>query len=223
MRSSTHGLRSLLRWTGVLLIGSGLALFGWVGWQLYGTSWLSQRDQAAAVEQVQQQWRSDGRPTVTVDGGRVEAVVRIPRFGDDYAVPLLQGTSDDALATGFGHLTGTARPGERGNFAVAAHRVTHGEPLRDMPQLQADDEVVVVTEDWTYTYRMLTAGGGLTVGFEDTWVLDPVPDNPDDSGVEPTQRPGQRLLTLTTCAELFHTDNRLVAFGLLTDRERTEV
>ena len=34
-------------------------------------------------------------------------------------------------------------------------------------------------------------------------------------GVEPAQKPGQKLITLTTCAELFHTDNRMIAFGHL--------
>ena len=37
--------------------------------------------------------------------------------------------------------------------------------------------------------------------------------------MEPEQKAGQRLITLTTCSELFHTDNRLVAFGVLVDRE----
>ncbi len=62
-------------------------------------------------------------------------MIRIPAFGDDYAVPLLDGTSDQALAAGFGHLDGTADPGQVGNFATAGHRVTHGEPLADMPAL----------------------------------------------------------------------------------------
>jgi sortase A len=30
---------------------------------------------------------------------------------------------------------------------------------------------------------------------------------------------GRRLVTLVTCAELFHTDDRMVAFGHLVDRE----
>jgi sortase A len=35
----------------------------------------------------------------------------------------------------------------------------------------------------------------------------------------PSQEEGQRLLTLTTCAELFHTDDRMVAFGHLVETE----
>jgi hypothetical protein len=50
--------------------------------------------------------------------------------------------------------------------------------------------------------------------FNGVWVVDRLPTNPD-GGVEPAQRPGQRLITLTTCSELFHTDNRMIAFGHL--------
>ena len=67
---------------------------------------------------------------------------------------------------------------------------------------------------------MLDSGGDdLTVGFDQVWVLDPLPTNPAE-GVQPAQAPGQRLLTLTTCAELFHTDDRLIAFGHLKSSSR---
>ena len=49
-------------------------------------------------------------------------------------------------------------------------------------------------------------------------VLTPLPDDPD-GGLEPEQRAGQRLITLVTCSELFHTDDRLVAFGHLVESE----
>ncbi len=44
--------------------------------------------------------------------------------------------------------------------------------------------------------------------------VDPLRDS-DGGGVEPQQQAGQRLLTLTAGSELFHTDDRLVAFGVL--------
>ena len=56
--------------------------------------------------------------------------------------------------------------------------------------------------------------------FTQVWVVDPLPTNPAQGGVQPAQRKGQRLLTLTTCAELFHTDNRMVAFGHLVETEK---
>jgi sortase A len=47
-----------------------------------------------------------------------------------------------------------------------------------------------------------------------------VPTNPVRGGVQPSQEPGERLITLTTCAELFHTDERMIAFGHLVDTAR---
>ena len=154
------------------------------------------------------------------DGSKVAAgaIVLIPRFGSDYAVPVLEGTSDSVLAAGFGHYDGTARPAASATTRWPAHRVTHGEPLRDMPDLQPGDQVIVETRRTVFTYRLDTGGDDLVVPFSASWVLDPLPTNPD-GGVQPPDRsPGQRLITLTTCSELFHTDNRLVAFGHLVSR-----
>ena len=78
-------------------------------------------------------------------------------------MPLLEGTSDEALAAGFGHFEDTARAGAKGNFALAGHRITHGEPLRDMPGLEPGDEIVVETARATYTYVLDTAGDALEV------------------------------------------------------------
>ena len=215
------------RWlgrAGALLVAAGLALGAYVAWQVWGTNIVAQRTHRALVAEVQRSWEGDdvdpGSATVATDEGEVSAIVRIPRFGDDYAVPLLEGTGDDVLAAGFGRFTSGAEPGRRGNFALAAHRVTHGEPLRAMPELQVGDEVVVVTRRWTYTYVLDSGGEDLTVPFTAGWVLDPLPANPA-GGVQPDQRPGQRLITLTTCSELFHTDDRLVAFGHMASKEPT--
>ena len=133
---------------------------------------------------------------------------------------LLEGVGDEVLAAGFGHFEDTARAGAEGNFALAAHRVTHGEPLRDMPALEPGDEIIVETAQATYTYVLDTGGDDLEVPFTAGWVLDEVPENPEEGGVQPGQEPGQRLITVTTCSELFHTDDRLIAFGHLQRTER---
>ena len=215
------------RWlgrVGVLLVVAGLGVGGYVAWQVWGTNVVAQRTHRALVEDVERAWAREGagtgEGTVATDEGDVSAIVRIPRFGDDYAVPLLEGTGDDVLAAGIGRFTSGAEPGGRGNLALAAHRVTHGQPLRRMPELEAGDEVVVETERWTYTYVLDTGGADLTVPFTAGWVLDDVPENPD-GGVQPDRSDSRRLLTLTTCSELFHTDDRLVAFGHLSTKEPT--
>jgi sortase A len=206
-------------WPGVALAVTGLVLLGYVGWQFFGTNVVSQRRHQQIVEETQQTWSREPATTVapvSSEPRAAAALIRIPKFGRNYVVPVQRGVSDRVLEEGFGHFTGSAPPGSVGNFAVAAHRVTHGEPLRDMPSLRPGDEVVVETRSRVFTYRLDTDPNKLTVDFAGVWVLSPLPRNPL-GGVQPAQRPGQRLLTLTTCSELFHTDNRMVAFGHLVD------
>ncbi|MFS3127258.1 class E sortase [Nocardioides sp. Bht2] len=209
-------------WLGLAMVLGGLGVLGWAAWQFWGTNWVSQRTHQRIVTEVERQWEADPQAleAVRVPEGEVQALIRIPRFGDDYLVPVLEGTSDGVLASGFGHFTGSAAPGKKGNYALAGHRVTHGEPLRQMPDLRVGDEVIVETRGATYTYRLISGGKDLEVTFRDTWVVDELPTNPESGGVQPEQRKGQRLLTLTTCAELFHTDNRLIAFAELVDTEK---
>lgn len=209
-------------WLGIGLIVAGLGVLGWFAWQFWGTNWVAKRTHERLVEQVQEEWSKDpaGQGAVDFPEGDVEAVIHIPRFGSDYAVPVLAGTSDEVLTKGYGHFEESADPGQKGNYAVAAHRVTNGEPLRNMPDLKVGDEIVVETRDTVYTYELITGGDDLEVTFQDTWVVDALPTNPDPDGVQPPQKKGQRLLTLTTCAEIFHTDNRLIAFGQLVSKEK---
>jgi sortase A len=211
---------------GLVLLLSGLVVLGWLGWQYWGTNWVSHRTQQRVLHQLQEGWKVGKGQTLVPEGPHrsmvaAESIVLIPRFGAHYAVPVLQGTSESVLAAGFGHYDGTARAGGVGNYALAGHRITHGEPLRDMPELQPGDRIIVETRRTVFTYRLDTGGDDLVVPFTASWVLAPLPTNPD-GGVQPTDRSrGQHLITLTTCSELFHTDNRMVAFGhLVSQRPR---
>lgn len=216
--------RGVTFWLGLGMVVAGLALLGYVGWQLFGTNIVSERRQREAVAALERQWRDEPAPTVgagpstkDVKLGDATALIRIPRFGDDYVMPVFEGVADDVLAKGFGHFDDAAQAGEKGNYALAAHRVTHGEPLRDMPKLRPGDKVVVETREAVYTYVLDTDPNELVVTFQDVWVVGPQPENPAAGGVEPVDHP--RLITLTTCAELFHTDNRMIAFGHLVAKE----
>jgi sortase A len=208
--------RRIAFWVGIGLILAGLGLLGYVAWQFWGTNYVSKRHQREITSALQQEWQSGhAKKPKFVPKGEASALIRIPRFGKKYVVPVLEGVSTDVLARGFGHFEDTADPGEVGNYAVAGHRVTHGEPLRHMPDLRPGDKVIVETVDATYTYVLDTNPNDLVVPFTGVWVLDPLPHNPTPGGPEPAQVQGQRLITLTTCSEIFHTDNRMIAFGHL--------
>jgi sortase A len=58
------------------------------------------------------------------------AVLSIPRLRLD--VPVFDGTDDLTLNRGAGRIAGTARPGERGNIGIAAHRDGFFRGLKDI-------------------------------------------------------------------------------------------
>ena len=82
---------------------------------------------------------------------------------------ILQGTEEDQLKLGVGHIEDTAHPGQVGNIALVAHRDTFFRPLRN---IRKDDEIRIVTPAGTMHYFVeLTK----IIGPFDTDVLDPTP------------------------------------------------
>ena len=191
------------RLIGVLLILAGLGLGGYFAWQYWGTNVVSKARHADEKKIIAKEW-SKG-----IDGDAI-GLLRVPRFGSDYEVPIVRGFSKKALASGVGWYTKGAKPGQVGNFAIAGHRVTHGEPFLDFLEIRKGDKAVVETRTHIYTYRLRNDGDAITVPFTTSWPLWPVPV-PDGKGKKPTKK----LITLLTCSELFHTDNRNVVVGEL--------
>lgn len=62
--------------------------------------------------------------------GDLLGLLTIPRW--DLVVTVREGVASETLASGAGHIPGTALPGSDGNVALAAHRDTHFRPLRDV-------------------------------------------------------------------------------------------
>ncbi len=201
------------------LVLVGLSLLGYVGWQYWGSNLVSRQQQHALSRDLMASWDNPAvqdllGPHGAADLGDALALVRIPALGDDFVVPVIEGVRPEDLAQGLGHYPGTALPGQIGNFAVAGHRVTHGEPFRELPELRPGDMVVVETSDAVYTYELSSNPNRLVVQPAETWVLDPIPGKPDGTA------PDRARITLTTCAELFHSSDRMIAFGQLVDTER---
>ncbi|MEU4209808.1 class E sortase [Streptomyces sp. NPDC026206] len=145
-------------------------------------------------------------PGTAHGSGAAFAVMYIPRFGAGWAKPVLQGTGTELLKKGLGHYEGTAGPGEEGNFAVAGHRRTYGDPFKDLPSLRPGDAVVLTDGTSWFTYRVDTRPYRTLP--TDTGVIDPVPAR---SGY---RAPG-RYLTLTTCEPEWGHSHRLIVWGRL--------
>lgn len=196
-------VRMFIRSIGVLMIIAGLGFLGWFAWQYWGTNIVAQ--------QKQQQILDDWTNTDAI------GVLRAPRLGVDYEVPILPGSNlidakgTAALSKGVAWYENGARPGEIGNFVVAGHRVTHGEPFTDFPKLRSGDKVNIETRTRVYTYVLRNSGTDIVVPFTESWPLDSVPD-PARTEEDPTEA----VLTMVTCTELFHTVDRSVVIGDLT-------
>ena len=213
-KTKARGRMSPLTLLGIGLLVAGLTCLGWVGFQYFGTNLVSERAFDTESEQLRAKWSEesqsdpDGKKQASVIPGEAIGLLRIPAFGADYEIPILNGTDLSVLSKGVGHYESTAAPGQIGNFAVAGHRVTHGQPFAQLLDLKRGDEVIVETRDAIYTYALDDSPRQLTVKDSDTWVIDPVPGQPD---VKPTQP----LITLTTCQDLFRSADRSIGFGHL--------
>ena len=104
--------------------------------------------------------------------GRIE----IPRIGIKAIVR--EGDDDSTLAIAVGHISDTARPGERGNMALAGHRDSFFRALEGIRRL---DKIRIDTPKRSYEY---VVDSTQVVDPEDTRVLDPT---------------GDTVLTLVTC------------------------
>lgn len=216
-------MRAAARGLGELLITAGLVLLLFVVYQLAWTNFEAHRATDKVADSIREEWSrppatpaADGSKTKgprPVDFGRGFAFLHIPRLGKDWSVPVVEGVDLPDLARGVGHYPETARPGAVGNFAVAGHRATNGEPFAYLDRVRAGDRVVAETRRHWFTYvvdktRILKPTA--------TWVLDPVPGHP--SAV-----PTQRLLTLTTCNPRWASYQRLIVFGhLVEDRPKAD-
>ncbi|MFI5678325.1 class E sortase [Streptomyces cellulosae] len=141
------------------------------------------------------------------------AILTVPRLG--LRVPVAEGIGKaDVLDKGYvGHYPGTQQPGQAGNFALAGHRNTHGEPFRYINRLRPKDTVEVETRTATYTYtvdRTLPQ-----TSARDAGVIQPIPRSTVHPGRGYTD-PGS-YLTLTTCTPEYTSRYRLVVWAELAE------
>ena len=158
--------RTAIRSVGEILITLGLVLFLFCAYQLFYTNVVADEAMRSEVSDLHRLWAGppaarSAKPAVPAsfdtadsqgEAGAAFAILHIPRLGDK-DIPVLQGTTLDLLGRGVGHYKDSALPGRVGNFAVAGHRKTHGEPFRYLDEMRAGDLIVVETADTWYTYR----------------------------------------------------------------------
>jgi sortase A len=214
-------VRALVRTFSELCITIGALIVLFVVHLLFWTGIEADRATAGEIGRLRADWAAKApepgsapapRPTTAAyEPGEPFAVMYIPRFGKNWDRPVLQGTEPGVLKKGLGHYASTGRLGATGNFAVAGHRRTYGDPFKDFPELRPGDEVVLTDGTTWFTYRIANRPHRTVPG--DIGVIEPVP-RPLRREAAPFDEPG-RYLTLTTCEPEWGSSHRLVVWAHL--------
>jgi sortase A len=237
-------VRFVLRGIGQTLITLGLVVLLFVVYEVWITNIFAAREQAKVYNALKNEWAQGKDPllplpgdkTATIPIGTGIGVLYIPRLGRDYHFAIVQGNTvpdDSDLEKGPAHYRDTQLPGQKGNFAIAGHRVGKGEPFLNIDKLKSGDSIIVETKSWWYVYRVLgtppgenpetvrasfnesgtqvSLPGREIVDPSDGNVLLPVPDHPDI----PLAAATSRLMTFTTCHPKFTASHRMIVYSKL--------
>ncbi|WP_254879027.1 class E sortase [Streptomyces sp. NA04227] len=205
---------------GEFFITLGVVMLLFVTYQLWWTNIRAQAQARGEREDLKEGWAEGKRRPDTFEPGQGFAIMYIPKL--DVEVPIAEGISKKkVLDRGMvGHYGGegtiqTAMPEDaKGNFSVAGHRNTHGEPFRYINRLEPGDPIVVETQDKYFVYKM--ASILRQTPPSNTSVIAPVPNG---SGFT---KPG-RYITLTTCTPEFTSTYRMIVWGkMVEERPRSK-
>ncbi|MFC5214134.1 class E sortase [Streptomyces coerulescens] len=204
---------------GEVFITTGVLMLLFVSYQLWWTNVRAHAQADKEASSLQDDWANGKRNPGTFEPGQGFAILHIPKL--DVVVPIAEGISNKKVLDrgmvghyGEGKLK-TAMPGDKtGNFGLAGHRNTHGEPFRYINRLAQGDEIVVETQDKYFVYKMASI---LPVTSpSNVSVLEPVPPG---SGFTKAGR----YITLTTCTPEFTSKYRLIVWGkMVEERPRSK-
>ncbi|MFH0517400.1 class E sortase [Streptomyces sp. M41] len=216
-------MRVVIRTVSELCITAGTVIVLFVAYVLFWTGVKADNVMDDQIDRLQEQWAQETmRPTGAAPGppkpapyvgDKPFAIMHIPRLGFTWNKPVLEGTATKTLKKGLGHYANTAQLGQKGNFSVAGHRRTYGDPFKDFPELRRGDAVVLTDGTTWFTYR-IDKGPYKTLPT-DIEVIDAVPRK---SGYT---REG-RYLTLTTCDPEWGHSHRLIVWAHLDSTQPVE-
>ncbi|WP_256726452.1 class E sortase, partial [Streptomyces acidiscabies] len=204
---------------GEMFITTGVLMLLFVGYQLWWTNVRAHAQAGSEADQLQKDWASGKGAPGTFSAGQGFALLHIPKL--DVVVPIAEGVSNKKVLDkgmvghyGEGTLATPMPDAKTGNFGLAGHRNTHGEPFRYINRLQPGDAIVVETQDEYFVYKM--ASMLPVTSPSNTSVLNAVPPG---SGFT---QPG-RYITLTTCTPEFTSKYRLIVWGkMVEERPRSK-
>lgn len=179
-------LRITLRIFSFLLLIAGAAFLFYGGYQLFQTHAMESERMDEATSFVSdkeiKEIKDDDLDDYNYDKFETDdtiGILYIPRL--DREIPIIEGTDEDELAKGVGHLSDTGFPGENKQILLSGHRDT---VFRDFGDLEDGDEFHIKMEQGTFKYVIEDEETEI-VSADDTTVIDP--DREDE------------VLTVSTC------------------------
>ena len=211
----------VLGYLGKFLISVGLGVLMFAAWLVWGTAYLTDRQQ----DRLEREF--EALPTVAQRPGRQRPLgppkgfrpepgdpvfrLRIPSIG--LAAMVVEGVGPDALELGPGHYPSCGPgfspplctelpavwPGERGRVIVSGHRTTYGKPFWAIDELSEGDALVTETKWGRFTYQVT---GKEVVA-------------PSARDIANPAATGAAEIVLTTCEPRFSAESRLIVYGTL--------
>lgn len=194
---------------GEILITAGMVVMLYAVWQIFINDPLVSNQQEQTSKTYVQGTSSSVDKFEPISKklkqGHVFGKIYIPRFGKSYERLIGQGTFQKITLNkiGPGHYLSSQWPGEEGNFAVAAHRTSHGAPFNKIDTLTAGDLVFVETNDNWFTYKYLQTA---IVDPSEIDVISKVPKRLNGA------HPGGKYMTLTSCHPKWTNRQRIIVW-----------
>jgi LPXTG-site transpeptidase (sortase) family protein len=203
-------IRGTLRTAGELLITFGLVILLFAAYEVWGKTAIVDAHQNDLDHALTQEWDSQPvtqlptTPTKELPPLPGNAIGRlyIPRLAKHWVI--VEGVAPDDIRYAPGHYPGSAMPGEKGNFAMAGHRMRS--VFWDLDQLETGDKIVVETQRAWFVYAVVKESIVKPTQVEVV------------SAQPPGVTPG-KLLTLTTCNPKWDNYQRLIIHAELVGQQ----
>jgi sortase A len=167
---------------GIILIIVGLALIISIVYKKMETSKKQKELQNILEQVINEDPKSEGSDNgdKSINGYKPIALIEIPSI--NLSQGLVEGMSDNVLQYYLGHFEDSAKPGEKGNFVVAGHRVSdYSEAFVNLYKVEAGDDIIVKANKKEYIYKI-----------DENFIVDP-------SRVDVLDKTDDATITLITC------------------------
>jgi sortase A len=212
-----YGIWSVIAALGRICISIGILIFGFVGYQLWGTGIQTAAHQRELTKQFTKSLATSTTTSLPSTSSTATPVPATPSplpahaEGDPIALlsidrigvanhVILSGVSVADLKKGVGHFRTTPLPGQIGNAALAGHRTTSAAPFGRLDELTPGDNIVVTYgPEIRFVYQVA-----------DSKIVDPSEVDVLSPSTTPT-------LTLVTCHPKYTSTNRLIVRAVLNE------